>query len=189
MILIDEQLERARVFLAGIADAAEKAFARAANKAAAAAREAAIAAICERYAVRPSDVREKITTRAASPQNLEAAIVARSGSLSLTAFPHSPTDPGTGGRGKPALRAEVLRGAEKQVGGAFIAPIGGRDRIMMRTSSSAGRSRQGLRSLSTVPIANMLAHESVREAVAERVESAFDANLDREIDRALKGDG
>jgi hypothetical protein len=180
-----KQLERARDFLAAIPGAAEKALAAALNKAGAIGRDQAIEAIDQRYAVKPSDVREKITLHAATPNSLSISIVARSGPLALGYFPHTPVDIGTGGRGKPALRAEVLRGQQKAVGGAFIAPINGKPRIMIRAGGRTATGKAAIKSVSTVPIASMLGAESVREAVESRVLAVLDEQLDKEIDRAL----
>jgi hypothetical protein len=182
---VEKQLERAQAFLAAISGAAEKAMASALNRAAAAGRESAIAAIGERYAVRASDVRERVTVTTATAERLGVSVVARSGPLSLTYFPHSPNVAGTGGRGRPVLRAEVVRGQEKDVPGAFIAPINGKPRIMIRTGSRTASGRSAIKSLAAVPIGSMLGASSVRAAVEERAVAVLDRELDREIDKAL----
>ncbi len=182
---VQQQLERARDFLAAIPGAAEVAVARSLNRAAAIGRDQAIDAIDQRYAVNPSDVRDKITLRPATKDSLTISVVARSGSLALGYFPHSPADAGTGGPGKPVLRAEVIRGHQKDVGGVFIAPINGKPRIMVRTGGKTATGKSAIKSVSTVPIASMLGAESVQEAVVTRALAVFDQQLDREIDRAL----
>lgn len=182
---VEKQIERARDFLASIPGAAEVAVSRALNKASVAAREEAITSITTRYAVRAGDVREKITLRAATPENLGVEVVARSGPLSLTAFPHTPERAGTGGTGRPALRAEVLRGQPRDVPGAFIATIGGKPRIMFRTGGKTATGKTAIKSVPAVPIAVMLGAESVRTAVEQKAYAVLDAQLDREIDRAL----
>jgi hypothetical protein len=183
---IDNGLARARDFLGSIPGAAEKAVANALNRAAKSARESAISAIEARYAVRPSDVREKIAISTATPSRHEIVVTARSGSLALGYFPHVPDAVGTGGRNRPVLRAEVLRGAPKTVAGAFVAPINGKPRIMIRTGGTTKTGRTQIKSLSTVPIANMLGAETVQQAVESRAFAVFDEHLGREIDRALK---
>lgn len=188
MSVVVEGLERARAFLAYIPRAAEKAVARALNRAATVGREEAIKSITDRYVVRAGDVREKITLRPATPDRLVMSIVARSGPLSLSYFPHSPTAIGTGGRGKPLLRAEVLRGQVKSIPGAFVAPINSKPRIMLRTGGRTASNRAAIKSLSTVPIANMLGAKTVQEAVEARAFAVFDEQLGREIDRELKRD-
>ena len=178
-------LGRARAFLAAIPDAAEKATAAALNKAATAARDTAVSAVTARYAVRAGDVREKLTVKPARASDLTATLTARSGSLSLTYFPHTPQVPGTGGRGKSLLRVEVLRGQQREVEGAFVATIGGKPRIMVRSGGRTAKGNAPIRALSSVPIGKMLGAESVREAVEKRALEKFDEVIDREIDRAL----
>lgn len=181
----EQQLQRARDFLGTIPRAAEQAMARALNRAVAAGREQAVESITTRYAVRASDIRDKVSIRTASPDRLTATVVAKSGSLSLTYFPHSPTEAGTGGPGRPPLRAEVLRGQEKAVPHAFIATINGKPRIMYRTGQITASGKAAIKSLSTVPMGAMMGAESVRAAVEVRALAVLDEHLDREIDRAL----
>jgi hypothetical protein len=184
-ISVDKGLERAQAFLGTIPRATEQATARALNKAAAAARNAAVEAITERYAVRAADVREKITLSTATADKLGVEVVARSGSLALGYFPHSPTEIGSGGPGRPVLRAEILRGQERSIAGAFVAPINGKSRIMIRTGGTSKTGRTQIRSVYTVPLANMLGAASVRDAVEDRAAAVLDEQLEREIDRAL----
>ena len=111
MITAAAEMDRALRALGHLPGAAERAMARALNGAGVSARAAAIERITARYAVKPEDVRRMIGLSEASPSTLEVAVSARSGSTSLGYFPHAPSRPGTGGRGKPTLRVEILRGA------------------------------------------------------------------------------
>jgi len=183
--VVGQGLEQARLFLASLPRAAEKAVASALNRAAAQGRDEAIDAIDARYAVNPSDVREKIRLTSATPDNLVVSIIAKSPSLSLGYFPHSPNVAGTGGPGKPVLRAEVIRGQAKDVPNAFVATINGKPRIMIRTGGKTKVGRTQIKSVYAVPIAKMLGAETVRAAVMKRVEAVFEQHLGREIDRAL----
>ncbi len=185
IVATDSQFERARDVLGAIGGAAERAMAAALNAAAAAARDEAVQAIAGRYAVQASDVRGKIALTTARPEALGVVVTLRSGPLSLTHFPHTPTEPGTGGRGRPPLRAEIVRGQPKEIPGAFIAPINGQPRIMLRAEGKSRTGRDKLKSAAGMPIANMLGVASVREAVEDRAIAVLDARLDRELDRAL----
>lgn len=185
-ITVDKGFERAQAFLGAIPKAAEKATARALNKAAAAARDSAVDAITDRYAVRAADVREKITLTTATPDKLGVEVKARSNSLALGYFPHTPGEIGTGGPGRPVLRAEILRGGERSIAGAFLAPINGKPRIMIRTGGTTKTGRTQIKSVYTVPMASMLGASSVRDAVEDRAAEVLDEQLEREIDRALK---
>jgi hypothetical protein len=177
--------ERAVAFLGSIPGAAERATARALNRAAAAGREAAIVSIDQRYAVKPSDVRDKIRLTAATPAELSVQVVAKSNALSLGYFPHTPGSPGTGGRGRALLQAEVIRGQERAVGGAFIASINGRPRVMIRTGNATKTGRTQIRSVYGPPIAVMMGAESVRQAIEDKAHAVLDEQLGVEIDREL----
>lgn len=185
MITAEAQMERAEALLAELPGAAARAMARALNRAAVAGRQRAVQAITERYAVKASDVRAKITLTTATPEQLGVSVLARSPSLSLGYFPHKPTRSGTGGRGKPALTAEVLRGNRKPFPGAFVATINGQPRIMVRTGGKTSGGKDAIRSVYTVPMAAMLGVASVREAVEQRALEVLDERVDHEIDQAL----
>jgi hypothetical protein len=182
---VEAQLERARTLLAALPGAAERAAARALNRAAAAGRETAVNAIVERYAVQASDIRQRITLSTATPENLSVAVVARSGSLALGYFPHAPVDIGTGGPGKPVLRAEVVRGQDRAIASAFIALINGKPRVMIRTGGTTKTGRTQIKSVYTVPFASMLGADLVHKAVEDRAAEVLDEQLGREIDREL----
>lgn len=177
--------ERALDFLGTIDGAAERATSRAINRAAAAGREAAILSIDTRYAVRPSDVRDKVRLTNATPASLAAQVIAKSGSLSLGYFPHNPTAAGTGGPGRPALTVEVIRGEQRAVVGAFIANINGKPRIMIRTGGTTKTGRTQIKSVYGPPIAVMMGAESVRQAVEDKAQAVLDQQLGVEIDREL----
>jgi hypothetical protein len=185
VITAEAQMDRATAALAELPGAAERAMARALNAAAASGRQAAVKAITGRYAVRAGDVREKISLSTATPESLAVMVRAKSPALALGYFPHAPTRPGTGGRGKPPLRAEVLRGREKAVAGAFIATINGKPRVMLRTGARTAAGRGAIASVYSVPIAEMLGAPSVREAVEQRALEVLDERVDHEIDREL----
>lgn len=178
-------LRRAADFLAAVPKAAEKASARALTRAAAAGREQAISGILDRYAAKASDVRAALSTVPARPEHLAAQVLARSGSLPLGYFPHTPTGIGTGGRGRPSLQVEVLRGSVRDVPGAFVAPINGKPRIMIRTGGTTKTGRTQIRQVPAVPIAVMMNHETVRDAVAHRALDVLEIELAKQIDSAL----
>ncbi len=180
-----DSLARARLFLGTIPGAAERATARAINVGIKAALPVAVETIVARYAARPADVLQALRITTAKPANLEASLVARSGSLALGYFPHDPAAAGTGGPGRPQLTAEVKRGAAKAVGGAFVATIGGKPRIMIRTGGVTAAGKGALKTLFTVPLAQMLGVEAVRDAVEVKALAIIDARMTAEIDREL----
>ena len=185
----DDTMARAEAFLASLPGAADKAVAASLNKAAKAAREEGVKAIADRYAAAAGDVRERTTTVDASSSSLSAAVKSVSPSLQLGYFPHSPIQIGTGGPGRPQLRAEVLRGQERDVPGAFVAPIGGKPRIMIRTGGITSSGKSAIKPVFGPPIAVMLGVEQVREKVERIAIETFDAQIDKQIDAALKKAG
>lgn len=181
-----DQVERAERYLAGIPGAAARAMSKAMNRAAGSARAEAVRAITARYATRTTDVRNMIKLSTSTPDRLEVAITARSSALSLGYFPHTPKKPGTGGPGRPALRAEIKRGAGKEVRGAFVVRVNSGLRVMTRTGQKTSSGRDGMRSLYTIPLAEMMGRPDVREAVEEAVIETLDRRLSHEITRELE---
>jgi hypothetical protein len=185
IIIAADEMARAVRYLIGIEGAAERAMSRALNASAVAGREEAVEAITGRYAARAEDVREMMHLVPSTVKSLETAIRARSGSLSVGYFPHRPSQPGTGGRGKPVLRAEIKRGQAKDFPGAFVAPLSSGNRVMTRTGKKTRAGRAAMRSLYTIPLANMLGVPSVRIAVEEKALEVLGERLTVEIDREL----
>lgn len=185
IVAASEQLERAERYLAGIPGAAERALSNALNKAMAAARDAAIEEISSTYNLSADDIRHKLDVERATPEDLTAGIVMRSRSLSLGYFSHTPTTAGSGGPGRPLLRAEIRRGEPKDVKGAFVATINGQPRVMMRTGKRTAAGKSAIASVYTIPLAGMLGTTPIRAAVEERALAMVDEILGREIDKAL----
>lgn len=188
MITVDTaQVERAERELAHLPGAAIRAVVRALNRSSIAGRQAAIEKIRERYAIRAGDVREKITLTTATEERLEVEVRAKSPALSISRFPHAPKRAGTGGRGRPQLVAEVIRGEKKTVrddrGPVFVATINGRPRVMRRLPGKTASGKTKIESVYSVPIAIMLGAVSVREAVEQRALAMFDQRLAHEIER------
>ncbi len=179
------QLERAKQFLGSIPGAAERAMARALNAAVKAASEEALTKIAERYAVKRDDVEARFAQEMARPAKLSATLRAKSPALPLHYFPHTPTAPGTGGRGKGPLSVTIRAGSPQTMGSAFIAQLGVKPRIVIRTGQKTASGKDQLKVLYSTPIAVMLGVPSVRLAVEERALEVLDDKLTAEIDREL----
>ncbi len=178
-------MERAERFLSSIPGAAERAMTRALNAAIKGAEVEALEKIESRYEVRGADVKARLTLQLARPTSLSAKLGAKSPSLPLSYFPHTPNQPGTGGRGRPALSVSVLRGQSKDVRGGFVAKLGTKSRIAIRTGQKTRTGKDALKVLFSVPIAEMLGVPNVRLAVEARAAELLDAKLGPEIDREL----
>lgn len=181
-----DQLERAERFLGTIPGAATRALSRALNVSIRDARREALAKITARYEVNEADVEARLSIILARPSSLAATLRALSPSLPLHYFPHAPAAPGTGGPGRAPLTATVKRGEPKPVRSAFIARLGVKPRIVLRTGEQTRTGRDRLRVLFSVPIAEMLGVPNVRLAVEERALEVLDERLGREIDRELE---
>lgn len=180
-----QQFERAKQFLGSIPGAAERAMARALNAAVKAASEEALTKIAERYAVKRDDVEARFAQEMARPAKLSATLRAKSPALPLHYFPHTPTAPGTGGRGKGPLSVTIRAGSPQTMGSAFIAQLGVKPRIVIRTGQKTASGKDQLKVLYSTPIAVMLGVPSVRLAVEERALEVLDDKLTAEIDREL----
>lgn len=180
-----DQLARAEKFLGAIPGAAERALSRAMNAAIKSAAEEAVVKIRDRYNTAEKDVRSRLDLQSAKPSALTATLLARSPSLPLHYFTHAPTRPGTGGRGKPRLVVEVLRGEPKTMASAFIAKLGIKPRIVVRTGKKTASGKSELKVLFSVPIPEQLGVAPVRLAVEERAMEMLDEKLGVEIDREL----
>ncbi len=181
-----DQLARAQQYLGAFPGAVERAMVRALNHALAAAREQAITVITERYAIKASDLRVAMSIQPAKHDKLGVVLKVRSGSMPMHYFPHAPTQPGTGGPGKPALTATVLRGSTKTVKGAFVAKLGVKPRIVTRTGGVTATGKSELKVLYTTPIGVMLGVESVQASVEAAALETLDKRLTNEIDRELE---
>lgn len=181
-----DQLERARIALAGLPGAAERAVARAMTEAAKAAKAEAIDVISGRYEVKERDVAARLSVSAARPSALAATLTARSPSMPLHYFPHTPSRSGTGGPGKPHLSVTVRRGETRTVGSSFVARLGVKNRIVTRTGGKTGSGKDALRVLYTTPIAEMLGVAAIASDVEDRAVKVLDERVGVEIDRELR---
>lgn len=180
-----DQLARAERYLGAIPGAAQRALSRAMNAAIKAAADEAVVSIHDRYTTAEKDVRARLELQASKPSALTATLLARSPALPLHYFPHTPKKPGTGGRGKPRLVVEVLRGQPKTMASAFIAKLGVKPRIVVRTGEKTASGKDALKVLFSVPVPEQLGVAPVRLAVEERAMDMLDEKLGAEIDREL----
>lgn len=133
--------------------------------------------ISSRYAVSAATVRDAIDKKTPNASSGVGYIVSRGAKLPLSMFPHAPMTSGTGGRGKPPLTIEVVRGERRPLRGAFVAETGGQLRVMARR----GRERTPIRELSTVPIPVMLG--MIEPDLMPHLSRAFAIRLQHEITR------
>ena len=175
-------LERAEKYLGGIEGAAERATAKAIGAGLTAARKATVREITSGYEVKRADVEAHITLERSK---MSGTLRLKSGSLPLHYFPHTPDQPGTGGPGAPALQVTVRKGQKVTIAGAFVAPLGSKNRIAIRAGGVTRTGKDALKVFYTIPIPQMLARPEIRLAVEEKAVEAIDRALDKQIDREL----
>jgi len=185
IVATTDQLERARKYLGTIPGAAEAATSRAINAAVRAAQVEAFERIVGRYEISEADVKARHTVKLSTSRNLEAVLRAKSPALPLHYFPHTPTRGGTGGRGKPPTTVTVRRGESKALGPAFIAKLGTKARIVVRTGEKTSSGKDRLKVLYSIPVAEMLGVTDVRVHVEARALEMVDEKLTAEIDAEL----
>lgn len=185
-----EQIDRAVRLLKHLPGAAQKAMARAMNRALEGARTTAVKMARRRYNVNSAAIKATIKLRRATPAQLSAEVLSVGRKLNLFAFGTTPNRAGTGGRlpgvgaTRPPLRVAVLRGKRPgPIGGAFVAPVGGKLVVARRK----GKARMPILKLSGPAIPQMIGVESVIAEVERVALKRLDARLAHEIDRALEG--
>lgn len=178
-----EQIDRAVRLLAHLPGASAQAMARAMNRAIEGARTASAKAIRGEYRVSAADVKKTMTLRWATPARLDAEVKSVAPRVPLFAFGPRPTEPGTGGPGKPTLRVGVKRaGGRKPLKGAFIVRLGQK----LHVASRKGAKRFPLEVHYGPAVPQMLGVESVVRQVEEVAQQRLDARLEHELGRALE---
>ena len=176
--LTGDQIARAAEALQHIAGGAEKAMARAINRAIEGARVAAVKDIRVRYNVKARDVRQTMTLRRAKPSDLSASVTSIGRKLPLFAFAPRPSKPGTGGKGRSHLTVSVRKGRRTKHRRAWVGTFGSRLQVAMRV----GKKRRPIRVLKGPAIPQML---GVPDVIAE-VERVATERLDQRIDHEIR---
>lgn len=167
-----------------IPEKAPKAIAAALNKTLPGIRTDAVREVTQAYWVKVGDARKTMTIRKASPSRLEATVRSDGEAIPLYKFRVKPK---TITKKRPAggVHATVKRGDGGRIKHSFIAPVGERNRVMMRN----GKARSPIKQLFGPAVPLMLKREDGLRRVEAKGAERFDKNLDHEIDRILKGFG
>jgi hypothetical protein len=190
----NEQIDRAVAMLRHIPGAAEKAMARAINRAIKSARAATVKQIRMVYRAPASAIRLSIGKPImATPQKLRASLTTKGRRLTLYDFGPTPKREGTGGPGKRALRIAVRRDSMvKAFRGAFVIKAdSGKMHVAVRSKSKfviskkTGKRVQKIRALYSPAAAQMAGKKKVIEAVEAAAQIQLDARLDHEINAIL----
>lgn len=175
------QIERAQFALVNVRNGAPRALSRAINRALNGIRTDIVAAVVAEYAIKPSDVRQTIRVRGASPANLTGAAISTGGVIPLIKFNVNPKTP----KRVPVLRAGVRFGNQEAIPDAFVATMRGHTGVFKRKT----KNRYPLQELYAPSIPQLIGNERVIKAVADNAGDRLSKNLDHEIDRLLHGIG
>ena len=191
MIRVSDDIRKMAIEpLRHIPGASRRALVNALNRAVTAAVGEAERRIGEEYGADMVDAYyDSIQITKAHKERLIANIRSRRGATKLDEFPHSPTKPGTGGRGKPPMTATVRKsGGPSNIPGAFIIPTepGGNIGIMVWRSQSAGG---GLRRVPALAVPFMQTSESVYEFVERRAGEVLEERVAHEVANELASVG
>lgn len=178
----DDIRETAIRALRHIPGASRRALVNALNRAATGAKTEAVRAIAQEYPVLFATALQTLDITPARKDRLIATVHSRGPATKLDHFPHRPSAPGTGGPGKPVLRASIKRRrALSPVPGAFVIPTpGGTDIVVWR-------SRQGsIRRVPALSVPYMLRDEDVYQHIERRAGELLEVRLAHEIARELE---
>lgn len=178
-----EQVDRAVRLLAHLPGEVPKVLSRAMNRALEGARTTAVKETRMEYRVNSRDVKATMRVQKATQANLQAEVVSTGKRIPLATFGARPTQPGTGGPGKPTLRVGVKRaGGRKPLKGAFVVRLGQK----LHVASRKGAKRFPLEVHFGPAVPQMLGVESVVRQVEEVAQQRLDARLEHELGRALE---
>jgi hypothetical protein len=205
--LSEEQLRNVKESLLHIPKAANKAIARAINRAVEGARTDAIKAICSEYAIKPTDVRKKIHIVRAKPDNLKAEVIFSGGPSPLMNFYVRPKVPpsqlGIKVRDRERIEVAIKTGAPKLWSHAFVARMHNissstDDRyvgVFYRTGrifSKAKALRQGssrteIKAVYSLSVPEMAGKEEVLDFIEKRAHERLDKELKHQINYLFRG--
>lgn len=185
MIEVDaKQLEGVKAALAHLLGAAEKAVARAVNRAAQSAKVAAIRKATQEYVIKRARISETFEVGRATPSQPSAFIRSKGRPRAL---PYFRTRPRQVPRKKPrkALFAQVKQGGGGTIRGAFLARMkSGHLGVFHRTDGSSSLPIQQNYGPS---VPQMLRSPSVSAFIREKAQAVLGERLEHEVGALLKG--
>ena len=179
----EKQLEQAERLLSHVKGGASKAVARALNRSINTARSELVRGIREEYTVRAAPVRNSINIRSSTPQRLEAEIKTLGEPLPLNYFKVKPSTPNP--RRTSKIRVSVRKGSAKPIGSAFVARLGGTNKVFERV----GKARLPIRRLFGPSVPQMAENDKTIENVADSARVSMDKRLSHEIGRLIEKGG
>ena len=181
------RFEEVRRALAHIPGGAEKAVARALNRAAESARNDAAQLMKERYTMKVSDFRKEIAILRATPGNLRAILLTRNARQAITDFKHAPGKPpnqkGIPARLRPKIITTIVSGRTKNWSHAFLARMGS-GHLGLWTRSKTEKTAKGkpvIHEFFTLAVPQMMGSGPIITRVLKTAQHRLGVELDRQV--------
>lgn len=183
--LDEKQARYVRDALRHIPGAAEKAVARAINRAVEGARTDSIKAVCGEYYIKPSDVRKTIHIVRAKPGKLTARVISAGRPIPLIKFKVTPKKPAEAGVKRQTVVAGVKFGSAVAMPHSFIARMKNGHIGVYSRKRGAGRNPIKQRYSPSAP--QMIGNDEVLGYIEKRAHERLDKELRRQIVYMLGG--
>lgn len=183
----EARFEEVRHALAHIPGGAEKAVARALNRAAESARNDAAQLMKERYTMKVSDFKKEIVILRATPGNLKAVLLTRSARQAITDFEHAPAKPprqkGIPARLRPRAMTTIVAGRTKNWSHAFLARMKS-GHLGLWTRSKTEKTAKGkpvIHEFFTLAVPQMMGSGPIITRVLKTAQHRLGVELDRQV--------
>lgn len=182
-----ERFEEVRRALAHIPGGAEKAVARALNRAAEGARNDAAQLMKERYTMKVSDFKKEIVILRATPGNLKAVLLTRSARQAITDFEHAPAKPprqkGIPARLRQKITTTIVAGQTRGWSHAFLARMKS-GHLGLWTRSKTEKTAKGkpvIHEFFTLAVPQMMGSGPIITRVLKTAQHRLGVELDRQV--------
>ena len=176
MIDIASELLRAHSILGHIKNGAPRAISNALNRTIDGVKTDIVREVTSRYDIKPGKVREAIKVNKSFSTTLRASVSSSGSPIPLIQFNVSPSRPGKQKTGVQ-LRASVKRSGGRPIPGAFVANIGGKLQVAVRT----GKPRTPTKQLFGPAVPVMMGEVNIHALIMENAESRFAKRIEHEI--------
>ncbi|MBQ9564503.1 MAG: hypothetical protein IJU98_02845 [Synergistaceae bacterium] len=187
------RFEEARKLLAHIPGGAEKAVARALNRAMEGARTEAARLMKDRYTMKVGDFKKQFVIVKASPGNLVARIMTRGARVAVTEFKHTPQNPprqkGIPVAARKKVTTEIVAGQTKGWSHAFLARMKS-GHLGLWTRSNTETTKKGkalIHEFFSLGVPHMFGYGPIIRRVVETASERLDKELDHQIQFLLSG--
>lgn len=183
MEVIPEGLDAARVLLAHLPGAMERAAARAVNRTTASVKKAAAEKTAEEYYTKQKNVKETMSVSKATPKKLVATLMSKGTRIPLSAFKISPNK--VDSKNRAIMQAQVKRtGSGGVIRRAFLVKFASGHTALMERR---GRPRLPIDELYGPAVPQMMSQQPVMSVMSKESEAVLSKRMEHEVDAVLKG--